>query len=202
MLAAVATRVLFLTADRIEQAIRTAWFDSNAWSIANTYLVSVGAKPLAASHGGILGLSTDQACYVTAQYLQLPCEHDDYVVHEVAHSFHDCHCTALGLQRTERRKYPLDIHFAHHETFAYACEFYACIARAEPGREGRLARLDALARTWTGNGQHVEPALVTDILRQAICARDGWRVIRVRCRSDEAARTLYGEASGRGPAGS
>lgn len=190
VLSAVAQRVIFLTASRIDSALTTARWHRNAWNLANLYLASLGAEPLADGHDHILGMATDQACYVTAAYLQLPHEHDDYVVHEVAHSFHDCYARDLGLLQSERRKYPLDIYYAHRETFAYSCEFYACISRSAVTRKERLALIDHLAADWTGGeGQACEPDLVVDILRRAVRARNGWRVILARCKSDYAART-------------
>jgi hypothetical protein len=50
----------------------------------------------------------------------------DFVVHEIAHIFHNCKRRAAGLPETRMRDWLLDIDFRKRETFAYA-------ARPTPG---------------------------------------------------------------------
>jgi len=66
-------------------------------------------------------LQGQTTCYVSIDYLldQNPEPLADYLVHEVAHVFHNCKRGAIGLERTRRREWLLDIDYRMRETFAY-----------------------------------------------------------------------------------
>ena len=76
---------------------------------------------------GNRSLSEETTCYVSPAYFGEEDPFADVVVHEVAHIFHNCKRHKAGLRQTRRREWLLDIEFRKRETFAYACEAYACV---------------------------------------------------------------------------
>jgi hypothetical protein len=161
-------------------------FLHSAWDIANLYLGAVDAEPLSHDALPLLGLSEDQTCYVSPAYFREPDPFADFVVHEVAHIFHNTRRQTAGLPET-RRKYLLDIHYSKRETFAYACEAYSRVLQ----RAREPARRRALAQEFRGFGvtdDRVAPAEVVDIVRAACGHRNGWKLILTRCAAPAAAR--------------
>jgi hypothetical protein len=134
-----------------------------------------------------VGLSEDQACYVSPAYFEERDPFADFVVHEVAHIFHNTRRQTAGLPET-RRKYLLDIHYSKRETFAYACEAYSRILE----RVREPAQRRALAQDFDGfkgiPEARVEPAEVADIVRAACCSRNGWKLILARCAAPATSR--------------
>ena len=180
---AVERSVVFLTPDKVEPVLESSSWLHTTWVLANMYLLSIGAKALSPEGPSIVGLSEETTCYVSIDYLldQNPEPLADYLVHEVAHIFHNCKRGAIGLEQTRRREWLLDIDYQMHETFAYCCEAYSRILVL--GATGSQRR-ELLA-------QHAEQYLITDvsvnedeyhdILREAVGARNGWKRIQMRC---------------------
>jgi len=79
-------------------------FDSSAWTPANPYLASLGAELLGEDE---------------------PHPFADFIVHEVAHIFHNCKRATIGLRETGTKVWLLNIEYRKRETFAYSCEAYA-----------------------------------------------------------------------------
>jgi hypothetical protein len=71
--------------------------------LANLYLGGLGAELLAEDASGLVGLSEETTCHLSAASFDAPARFEDFVVHEAAHTFHNC----------------------KRETFAYACEAYS-----------------------------------------------------------------------------
>ena len=69
----------------------------------------------------IVGLSEETTCYVCANYSREENRFDDFVVHEVAHIFHNGKRETIGLPEIRGREWLLEIDYAKRETFAYAC---------------------------------------------------------------------------------
>jgi hypothetical protein len=181
VLALLERAVVFLTPANLELVLRhERWLDT-AWDLANLYLGSIGAEPLGESAPGIVGLSEETTCFVSMQYFSESDPFADFVVHEVAHVFHNCKRDAVGLSATRRREWLLDIDYRKRETFAYACEAYARIVGRARDPAGRVA----LARAYGGAGRisevGVDPSEVADILREAGPRRNGWKVILAHC---------------------
>ena len=126
VLATVERSVVFLTPKNIESVLRSERWLHTAWSLANLYLVSAGCEPLSADAQVIVGLSQGTTCYVSLAYFKEtdPCA--DFIVHEVAHIFHNCKRATIGLPVSRRREWLLDIDFRKRELFAYACEAFSC----------------------------------------------------------------------------
>jgi hypothetical protein len=133
--------VIFLTPVTIETALRSMPWLGTAWDLANLYLMSCGAKPLSADARPIVGLSSEITCIVASDYFSAPNRFDDFVVHEVAHVFHNCKRRTIGLSASPRQEWLLDIEYRKRETFAYACERYSRILE--------LGGSSAARRTWT-----------------------------------------------------
>jgi hypothetical protein len=137
----------------------------------SSYLSSVGAPLLGTEAPSIVGLSVETTCFVSAGYFEDDDPFADFVVHEVAHVFHNCKRGFVGLPQTGRREWLLDIEFGKRETFAYSCEVYSCIARARSRRD-RLAlagQYEQLGRVHDARAPHAE---VADIVREACAARE------------------------------
>lgn len=174
--------VRFLTAETIEPVLLESRWLRTAWDVANLYLGSVGAPLLGPEAPSIVGLSVDTTCFVSAAYFEEDDPFADFVVHEVAHIFHNCKRGVAGLSQTRRREWLLDIAFHKRETFAYSCEVYGCIVRHARSRSDRLAlagQYEQLGRVDDARASHVE---IADIVREACAARNGWRTILARCR--------------------
>ena len=185
VLAAVVAGAVFLTPATIRRAIVMGRQPRTGWTVANIYLNSVGAEPFSAEFSGLVGLSDGTSCYVTAEYLNARDHFSDFLVHEVAHMFHNCHRHQLGLVQTVDTKYPLPIDYRRHETFAYSCEFFSCITARATLPADRLALVAVLEASWRADEERVDIGLVVDILRQAVVAPDGWQVVLQRCRAPE-----------------
>jgi hypothetical protein len=181
VLALLERAVVFLTPANLELVLRHQRWLGTAWDLANLYLGSIGAEPLGEDAPAIVGLSEETTCFVSMRYFSESDPFADFVVHEVAHVFHNCKRDTVGLSATRRREWLLDIDYRKRETFAYACEAYARIV----GRARDLASRAALAREYGRDGLisevRVDPAEVADILREAGPRRNGWKVIVARC---------------------
>ena len=165
VLAAIEQSVVFVTSANIEQLLFGRGFDSTAWTIANLYLGSFGAK--------LLG---DDAPDIV--------EEDpfaDFVVHEVAHIFHNCKRAAIGLRQTRGKEWLLDIQYLKRETFAYACETFARLLERDKSRAGRQALAEEYERESRISDERIDAKEIAGIVRAAAAARNGWKVILARC---------------------
>lgn len=181
VLAMLTRSVVFLGPDNIEQVLRSMPWLHTGWSLANLYLVSMGARRMSRQAPNIVGLSQESTCYVSLDYFREQDPFADYVVHEAAHVFHNCKRATVGLPATRRREWLLDIDYRKRETFAYACEAFSRMV-ALGGSQAR--RREALVRHADGplpGDASVENEEYLDILKEAITARNGWTRILNRC---------------------
>jgi hypothetical protein len=181
VLALVERSVVFVTSDTVEAVLRGQRWDRTAWNLANLYLGSMGAPPLGPDAVPLLGLSEETTCYVTAAYLEEEDPFADFVVHEVAHIFHNCKREHVGLPFSRRREWLLDIDFRQRETFAYACEAFARVLERARGPSDRLELAAAFGRGFRPGDDRVDAAEVADLVREASARRNGWKVILGRC---------------------
>jgi hypothetical protein len=179
MLGVAERSIVFLTRDTVYRTIRRVAFLHTAWTIANTYLASLGAPTFDGGH--ILGLSEETTCYVSLEYFTQKDPFADYVVHEVAHIFHNCKRETLGLPYTRSKEWLLDIAFAKRETFAYACEAYSRILEQARKPTERAALLVQYRDGPKTSDERVDHDELLDILREAVQARNGWKRILARC---------------------
>jgi hypothetical protein len=159
---------------------QTPWL-STAWDLTNLYLAGVGAELLAKDAPILVGLSEGTTCYLSANYFDATGRFDDFLVHEVAHIFHNCKRRILGLRETRRREWLLEIDFSKRETFAYACETYSRIHEVGGGLRARQSLLAEYAQGPMPADDRVEVGEYLDILREAVVARNGWKRILDRC---------------------
>jgi hypothetical protein len=136
---------------------------------------------LGGEQNAILGMNEETTCYVSTEYLVDQDRYADYVVHEVAHIFHNCKRRTLGLPHSRSKEWLLDIAYAKRETFAYACEFYSRILEQERDRAGRSALLASFAESQKCPDGRVDADELIDVLKEAVAARNGWKRILVRC---------------------
>ena len=181
--------VVFLTPSNIEEVLREARWPRSAWNLANLYLGAIGADLLADDAPQILGISEETTCYVSPAYFEEDDPFADYLVHEVAHIFHNCKRHKAGLRETRRREWLLDIEFRKRETFAYACEAYACVLRQAKKPAERVALAAELRDSFGTGDARVEPGEVAEIVRSAAERRNGWKVILERCAPPKRPRT-------------
>ncbi len=130
----------------------------------------------------LVGLSEETTCYVSPEYFAEDDPFADFIVHEVAHIFHNCKRATVGLRETRTKQWLLDIEYRKRETFAYACEAYARVFE----RGKRPAERLALAEEYRPRGAHlaeerVDAGEVASIVREAAAAPNGWKVILARC---------------------
>ncbi|PTL75393.1 hypothetical protein [Vitiosangium sp. GDMCC 1.1324] len=183
VLAMLEKSVVFLTSDNIERLLREHAYDSSAWDLANLYLASVGAELLGEDAPLLVGLSEATTCYVSPEYFAGNEPFADFIVHEAAHTFHNCKRRTMGLPETRWREWLLDIEFRKRETFAYSCEAYSrVLERASTASERRELAADFTA-TVRISDERVDAGEVAEIVRDAAAARNGWKVILARCAS-------------------
>jgi len=173
--------VVFISTANVEQLLSEQPFDHSAWMLANLYLVSLGAEPLAKDAPRLVGMSEETRCFISAEYFAEDDPFADFIVHEAAHIFHNCKRATLGLQETRTKVWLLDIDYQKRETFAYACEAYSRVL--EPGRTAneRRALAEEYGREVRISEERVDGNEVAGIVRAAAAARNGWMVILARC---------------------
>lgn len=181
VIALVEKSVVFLTPSNIEDVLRETPWPRSAWDLANLYLGAIGADLLADDAPQILGLSEETTCYVSPAYFEEDDPFADFVVHEVAHIFHNCKRRTAGLRETRRREWLLDIEFRKRETFAYACEAYACVLRRAKTPAEHVALAADLRDSFGTGDARVQPQDVAELVRSAAERRNGWKVILERC---------------------
>ena len=173
--------VVFITSGNIEQLLLEQRWDRTAWNLANLHLDSLGAELLSPDAERLDGLSEETTCYVSTAHFERQEPFADFVVHEVSHIFHNCKRANVGLSRTRRGEWLLDIAFHKRETFAYACEAYSRVverARDMPGRRWLAERFEARDHC---SDLRVDLGELTTIVREAARVRNGWRVILKSC---------------------
>jgi hypothetical protein len=180
ILGVLAQSVVFLTPRTITDVLRTTPWRSTAWRLANLYLLSAGAELLSDKAPRIVGLSESATCFVSMDYFQIAEPFANFVVHEVAHIFHNCKRKRIGLPSTRRREWLLEIALSKRETFAYACEAYSRLLELGD-RAARQALLEEHAAGPLPPDDCVEPEEYLAILRSAISARNGWKQILSAC---------------------
>ncbi len=181
VLALLEKSVVFLTPDNVERVIAEQSFPRNAWDLANMYLLSVDAEPLSPDAPAIVGSSVDTTCYVSAEYFSEDDPFADFVVHEVAHIFHNCKRKTIGLAHTRNREWLLHIDFQKRETFAYCCEAYSRLVEGGDGLAQRRGRFERLKIGVAPQDRRVDADEYFSILAEAVKARNGWKRILVRC---------------------
>jgi len=180
--------VVFLTPSTIDAVLENTPWPRTAWVLANLYLASCGAKLLAKDAPEIIGLSEEMTCFVSMDYFHEQGRIDDFVVHEAAHIFHNCKRRTAGLREIRGREWLLPIDFAKRETFAYACEAYSRILELADGPPTRRKLVSEMEQGPMPADEHVVASEYMDILREAVAARNGWKVILARCAAGRAQR--------------
>ena len=173
--------VIFVSAENIARLLIDQPWDQTAWTLANLYLASLDVPLLSPDAPSLVGLSEETMCYVSPKYFSEPNAASDFVVHEVAHIFHNCKRRSAGLPETRRREWLLHIAFRKRETFAYACEFYATILRRSEDAANRRHLAAELGRSMALSDGRVDAQEVADIVGEAASSRAGWKVILRRC---------------------
>jgi hypothetical protein len=181
VLAALEKSVVFVTSANIETLLFERDFDHSAWTIANLYLASLGAELLANDAPHLVGLSEETTCFVSPEYFAEDDPFADFVVHEVAHIFHNCKRATIGLRETRTKVWLLDIEYRKRETFAYSCEAYARVLERGKNPTQRRAIAEEYCRAVRISDERVDSAEVASIVRAAAAARNGWKVILARC---------------------
>jgi hypothetical protein len=181
VLAKLEKSVVFLTSANIEPLLLEEGFDNSAWTLANLYLASLGADLLADDAPRLVGLSEETTCYVSPEYFAEDDPFADFLVHEVAHIFHNCKRGNAGLRQTRTKEWLLDIDFRKRETFAYSCEAYARVLERAKRPAERRELAEAYGTEVRISDERVDPEEVASIVRAAAAARNGWKVILSRC---------------------
>ena len=172
--------IIFLTRENTHHLIHETSYPETAWTLANIYLYSLRVPTLGDS-SPIVGLSAETKCYVSMEYFAEKNPLEDYVVHEVAHIFHNCKRRTLGLPHTRTKQWLLEIAFVKRETFAYACEAYSRILEQTRGKAARQEFLNEHSSGLKPADDGVDRAELRDILAEAVQARNGWKHILRRC---------------------
>ncbi len=181
VLSTLAQSVVFITSANIERLLLRCSFDSSAWTLANLYLASVGAELLAKNAPHLVGLSEEITCYVSPEYFAEDDPFAEFIVHEVAHVFHNCKRATIGLRETRTKQRLLEIDYRKRETFAYSCEFYGVVLKHSADASARRRLAVELFRAKSLSDTRVDAQEVADIVLDAASSRAGWKVILRRC---------------------
>ena len=173
--------VVLLTPATIDQVLEESRWLSTAWNLANLFLSGIKAELLADDAPNLVGISEETTCYLSAAYFETSERFDDFLVHEVAHIFHNCKRSTIGLRETRQQEWLLEIDYAKRETFAYACETYSRISQLGKGKKARQILLAEYAQGARPSDDRVDIAEYLDILGEAVVARNGWKRILTRC---------------------
>ncbi len=173
--------LVFLTHDNIEQVLREEHYLSSAWDLANLYLGSIGSKCLNGKPSYLVGLSQETNCYVSTDYFDDEDPFADFVVHEVAHVFHNWKRERVGMPHTRYQEWLLPIDFSKREEFAYACEAYGRILERAKSPTDRRRLHAEYVDEWVPTTDRVDQDELVDILAEAVSARNGWKRILKRC---------------------
>ena len=181
VLALMERSVVFLGPANIAAVLREESYDRAAWDLANLYLGSHGAELLGPEARAVIGISQETTCFVSPAYFEGEDPFADFVVHEVAHIFHNCKRVTAELRATRTREWMLDIWFPKRETFAYSCEAFARIVEGARSFADRRALAAAFAERFSTSEDRVDESEVVDIVREASTRRNGWKAILARC---------------------
>ena len=184
VMALVERSVVFLTPNTIEEVLRAAQWPRSAWNLANLYLGAIGADRLADDAPWVLGISEEARCFVSPAYFEEEDPFADFVVHEVAHIFHNCKRRHAGLPETRRKEWLLHVDFRKRETFAYACEAYARLLERSKTPADRVALAAGLPDHFGTGDDRVERGEIAELVRSAAGRRNGWKVILEHCSID------------------
>ena len=189
--------VVFLTPASIATILTGQRWLRSAWDLANMYLASVETDVLGPDAEGAVGLSEETTCYVTMDYFDEDDRFADYVVHEVAHIFHNCKRETIGLPHTRSREWLLDIEFRQRETFAYACEAYSRLVELAARPAARWELLGELLEHHVPSDARLDRDRYVDVLREAVGARNGWKQILSGCSPARGSANRIPEGNGR-----
>ena len=173
--------VVLLTSANIEEALRGCRWLHTAWDVANIYLGSLDVELVSEQAPDLVGLSEEVTCFVSSKYFEKQIPFADFVVHEVAHIFHNCKRETAGLREVRGREWLLEIEYRKRETFAYACETYSTIAERGRSLRDRVSLAEEFGRDVRGADDRVDPEELADIVRDACDRRNGWNTILARC---------------------
>ena len=175
--------IIFVTGANIERLLMDQRWDHTAWMLGNLHLDTLGMELLSSEALPLVGLSEETTCYVSPLYFSEDDPASDFLVHEVAHIFHNCKRSRAGLTETRQREWLLEIALHKRETFAYSCEFYSWVLEhsSDAGTRRRLAAKVFATKSLTDH--RVDQQEVADIVLEAAHGRSGWKVILQRCRS-------------------
>jgi hypothetical protein len=126
-------------------------------------------------------MSVNTTSYVSLRYFFEKDPFADFVVHEVAHLFHNTKRRTIGLHHTRRRQWLLPIDYNMRETFAYACEAYRKILEHSTRPSDRAAHLEQLKKQPPPADERVVADDYFGILDDAVRRRNGWKAILERC---------------------
>jgi hypothetical protein len=194
VLARLEQSVVFTTSANIERLLHGCSFDSTAWTLANLYVASFGAELLGKDAPRLVGLSEETTCYVSPAHFAEDDPFADFIVHEVAHVFHNCKRATIGLRETRTKEWLLDIDYWKRETFACACEAYAGVFKLGKRPAERLALAEEYRRGVCISEERVDADEVSSIVRAAATARNGWKVILARCAPTRRQRRTMAES--------
>lgn len=92
--------VVLLTSSNIQPLLFEQSFEGSASPLANSHIPSLGALLLGQEAHHRVGMSEETTCYVSKEYLAVDDPFADFIVHEVAHIFHNCKRASIALRET------------------------------------------------------------------------------------------------------
>jgi hypothetical protein len=190
--------VTFVTGENIQELLTGTTWHRTAWDLANIYLGSIGARRLGDAESEVVGLSEETTCYVSLAYFEENDPFADFIVHEMAHVFHNWKRESVSLPYTRYREWLLAIDYSKRETFAYACEAYSRIVERATDGADRARLLSEYIAHWMPVTDKVKPDDLIGALDEAIRARNGWKRILQRCAPPPKRAAVRGAGAGGG----
>jgi len=145
VLATLERSVVFLTSANIESVLFDRSFDHSAWTLANLYLTSVGARLLAQGAPRLVGISEETKCFVSVEYFG----------ENLSRISLSTSCPYLSQLQTSRPGFPRDVE-----------EGVATQYRIHEARDFRVCLRSILVRVAAGKGPAERRALAEEYSRR------------------------------------
>jgi hypothetical protein len=170
--------VVVLHKDNVYEELK-GHFEGDIIPIISIYLSSFSTEELPKIFDvNIVGKSIGTKCYVSYKYYENNQSIEDFIIHEIAHFFHNSKYECIGIKEIEDQ-FLLDIEYYKREIFAYSIEFYSKIKYLIQKGQNEKELLHEFEKLDIPNE---ESKIIKILVKEALKKRDGWQYIYQECK--------------------
>ncbi len=152
------------------------------WALANLLLDDMGAPPLSDDAPQLQGFCVEGRAWVLPSAFEPQPAGTDVIVHESAHLLHELRRGEVGLSPARKVLFPVQPD--DHETFAYTCERWSCIARTATTATEAQALLAAQGGLGATSDPRADGTVIDGLLADAAARpAQGWSIIAAGIRA-------------------